>query len=521
MKVSVVNGDLALALSLSKIVTLDVETVTLTSTLCRKSLYDASIIGIGDLSVIKVVGNINPFDLQGTQRCTIKDVKIIVDENNENDIFKITGNHEGECINNTISCTITPVPEIIDAVGNTRLPQGKFTGVRLVSETSGVHNNNINVNIENCRNGIVMEAATADAWVTHNLFYGCYIKQFTGTAFSIQEGGSTSIINNIISDLRIVDLAEGNIEKTGIKLSGMANVFSNLQIFNDAKTGTFYWLDLSATDIRSYNNSFIGGGVEGLIKDESKMIDHYFNLNIVKRAHSLTEFDSKFAPIRYGKSVISNILDNNFSRIENYIGQNCSFEKTSNGVKVTQTSQFGKFYVNLLEPSKYFGKYVTVTMKVKSSYKVFPIIVNSAVSFLHGTPNHTQEYEIISVSKRIDNNNLTQIGLVFDVNAPIGSIAEIDWIVVNEGRLSPNENVPNIPYKAKGIAEIIATENKVIVNHGLPFTIPLDCINVSPINNLGQSKKWWIDQSPEGKFSIFVDSAPGAELAKFAWNIEY
>lgn len=521
MKVSEVNGDLALALSLCKVVTIDIETVTLTTTLCRKLLYDASIIGIGDLSVIKVVGNINPFDLQGTQRFTIKNVKIIVDENNENDIFKITGNNEGECINNTISCTITPIPEIIDNQGNTRLPQGKFTGVRLVSAKSGVHHNNINVNIENCKNGIVMEASTAEAWVTHNLFYGCYIKQFTGTAFTIQEGGSTSIINNIISDARIVDLAEGNLEKTGIKLSGMANTFSNLQIFNDAKTGTFYWLDLSATDIRSYNNSFIGGGVEGLIKDEAKMIDHYFNLNTVKRAHSLTEFDSKFAPVRYGKSVISNILDNNFSRIENYIGQYCSFEKMGNGVKVTQTSQFGKFYVNLLEPSKYFGKYITVTMKVKSTYKVFPVIVNSDESFLHGTPNHTQDYEIISVSKKIDNNNLTQVGLVFDVNAPVGSIAEIDWIVVNEGRLSPNENVPNIPYKAKGIAEIMPAESRIIVNHGLPFTIPLDCINVSPINNLGQSKKWWIDSSSQGSFSIFVDSAPGTTGAKFAWNTEY
>ncbi|MFP3595735.1 hypothetical protein [Chryseobacterium sp. SIMBA_029] len=511
MKISDANGDLSLALSLSKIVTIDAETVILSNTLDRELLYDASIIGIGNQSIIKVIGNINPFDLQGTQRCNIKEVKIEIDANNENDVFKITGNGLGECINNSISCTIN----------TTTNNQGKFTGVRLTSDTSGIYDNNINVNIENCKNGIVLEGITTDSWVTHNLFYGCCIKRFTGTAFLIQENPSTSIINNIITDLRIIDQVDDNIEKIGIRLSGMSNVFSNLQIFNDSTTGIFYWLDLSATNIRSYNNSFIVGGVEGLIKDESNMVNHYFNLNIVKRPYSPTTFDNKFQPIRYGKSFISNILDNNFNRIERYIGQNCSFGKISNSIKITQTSQFGKFYTNLLEPSKYFGKYVTLTMKVKSNYKVFPIIVNSEISFLHGTPNYTQDYEIISVSKKIDNNNLTQVGLVFDVNAPIGSIAEIDWMVVNEGRLSPNENVPNIPYKANGIVKIIDTEDRVPVNHGLPFTIPLDCINISPINNLGQAKKWWIDSSSEGSFYIVVDSAPGAMEAKFAWSIEY
>jgi parallel beta-helix repeat protein len=72
----------------------------------------------------------------------------------------------------------------------------------------------------------------------------------------------------------------------------------------------------------------------------------------------------------------------------------------------------------------------------------------------------------------------------------------------------------------RGIAQITGPARSVKVLHGLQIAPRLDDIAVTPANSLGNAKKFWISEPTATSFEIFVDSAPGAEGAKFAWQIK-
>lgn len=70
-----------------------------------------------------------------------------------------------------------------------------------------------------------------------------------------------------------------------------------------------------------------------------------------------------------------------------------------------------------------------------------------------------------------------------------------------------------------GTARIAGAAQSVKVAHGLQITPRLSDIAVTPANNLGGARKFWIAHPTATDFEISVDTPPGAAGAEFAWQI--
>ncbi|HEU4716004.1 MAG TPA: hypothetical protein VFS14_04205, partial [Candidatus Saccharimonadales bacterium] len=79
----------------------------------------------------------------------------------------------------------------------------------------------------------------------------------------------------------------------------------------------------------------------------------------------------------------------------------------------------------------------------------------------------------------------------------------------------------NIGWKTEngGTATIADGTTSIDVNHGLDATPSLGNIAVTPTNSLGNAAKFWISGVTNVKFTINVDTDPGASTATFSWLV--
>jgi hypothetical protein len=495
--------------------------------LTRLLLWGKKIKGVGRQSVLKFTGNVIPFDMDAIRECDIEDIKVIVDATNTQDVFKITGSITNEAINNNIKNVW------IDTVNST---QGQYTGIRLLSTPTGVYRNTIiNPSIENCKNGILLEATDNGAWTSHNSIVNPYILKFTNIALGLLENPMTTVINNTVSSPRILDWTSENIERTGVKISGMSNSITDIQIFNDGASGTFNAFDFTDIGIRSYNNS-ITGAAEGLIKGEENIINHIFDVNMVKRKNS-SDTNLSSDPIRLSKTLASNLINNyNFMNgISPWLNQNTTSiisnsenkEYHSKHVVITKSADGSAiFYLDFPSKDLFTGKYLTFTASIKSAHKVFVFIDEGVPGFLRGS-YHTGSgnTEILSVSKKIvggDVNDVVRVAIGFDNSVAVGSMIEVEWTNANYGRISPSTPMPSQPnyvHKNKGIATIPSGSTWIGVQHGLGATPKIEDISVTPNNNLGNATKYWVDLASANVFYIYVNVDPTTD-ATFLWKAE-
>ena len=67
----------------------------------------------------------------------------------------------------------------------------------------------------------------------------------TNVGMGIIEPPNTLVIQNVISNCRILDWTTLNVVRTGIKIGGGFNSITNTQMFNDGPSGTFYCFDFT------------------------------------------------------------------------------------------------------------------------------------------------------------------------------------------------------------------------------------------------------------------------------------
>ena len=490
--------------------------------LTRLSLAGKKIKGAGKKSILKFVGDVVCFDIDGIQDCYIEDLQVVVDAINTKDVFRISGLSNESLKNRVSNCWINT------ADGT----EGLYTGVRFISNIFGVYQNTVtNPEIENCKNGVLFEAIGSTAWTTHNLVANPYIKKFTGTAIGFNENPATMIINNIVSNPRIIDWTAQNIERIGVRISGMSNAITNVEIFNDGTSGTFYAFDLTEIGVRSYNNT-ITGGAEGLIKGEENIVNHIFDVNMVKRKNALdTNLSSD--PIRLSRGIVANLISNyNFMNGLGWVATNLTAVKTasinkeyfSKNITLTKTANGSKFVLNLPKPELFVGKYITFTVAIKSSFKAFVHIDEGAPGFLRGS-YHTGSgaTEILSVSRKIVGGGVVQIAIDFDDTVANGSTLEAEWVCVNYGRLSPNVPLPtltNYVDKNKGTSIIPAGLVFVVISHGLDITPNIEDISITPNGWWDTVTQYWVSEVTATTFKLQSNAASGAGGFNFSWKAE-
>ena len=106
-------------------------------------------------------------------------------------------------------------------------------------------------------------------------------------------------------------------------------------------------------------------------------------------------------------------------------------------------------------------------------------------------------------------------GGVIHTNGSIGSIRadrpniiEESGVIYDLARATEN----------RGTAQVQSGSLSITVSHGLDYTPTIRGINLTPINNLGNSSKFWVGNITSSSFVIFVDSDPGSSGASFAWH---
>jgi hypothetical protein len=81
-------------------------------------------------------------------------------------------------------------------------------------------------------------------------------------------------------------------------------------------------------------------------------------------------------------------------------------------------------------------------------------------------------------------------------------------------------NVSGIVTENASSATIASGRTSVTINHLMSRTPLAQNIRLLPINNLGNATKYWVSDINSSNFKINVDVDPGANTAKFRWNIE-
>lgn len=70
----------------------------------------------------------------------------------------------------------------------------------------------------------------------------------------------------------------------------------------------------------------------------------------------------------------------------------------------------------------------------------------------------------------------------------------------------------------RGTATVSTGSTSITVSHGLSVEPALNCISVTPINDMGSATKFWITKTSATEFDINVDQDPSSSNARFVWE---
>jgi hypothetical protein len=515
------------AINAGKVIYFPPGTYKMTAMIPLASLQNKILRGSGDATVIQFIGDIIGFQFHSITNCLVSDMKVLVDPTNTNNVFSIRAN-----TTNVMFIAIRNVK--IDTKDGSL---GLYTGVRLYSNTSfGVFRNLIdNVQVDNCKDGIVLETGGNAAWITHNVIHNIYINRFSGLATGFKESLNSNMLNNTIAFPRILDqnITDPNNVRTAIKITGQSNSVVAPQIFNDGQYGTFYAFDFTDDGAHNIGNSVIGGGGEGLIKSERIMLNNYFDCTLIKRKNALQTF--LYTPIKKYTPNIANIIKNyNWKTglspwvVENgsaSIQNSIQYNHYSHYAFVTKTANDCKLYLDLPVKALFADRLLTFTAAVRSSVKCYVLIDEGSPGYQSGTYHSGGgDLELLSVTKKIvGGGSVVRVAVFFDNSVANGSTMTIDWVCANYGATAPNYPISadtNYTDKNKGNASILSGQTAVTVTHELNVTPSLQDIRVTPTNSLGSASKYWISNPTATTFQINVNVDPGVSGAAFVWNID-
>lgn len=350
---TVKNNNIQEAINNNKSILLTEDLYEITNTIT--GLEGKTIKGIEGKTKIKFIGDIDCFDLTGIQNCNIQDLEIIVDTNNTRNVFKGVG--QGRyCYGNTIK----------NISIKTNGGVGRYTGILLKAETSGVYKNQfINISIYNCLYGVVLGGG--GKWVNMNTFDKISI---IGYINGIIFNATNDILNNtfirpMLEDTNTKNADGVDVDRIALKIEGRWNDIISPLIFNDGYGGIHYTLVLNE---KSVMNSVTGGHLEGRVQGEEYLVFNNINTGLVDR-DNFTTSSNQMLYNNYGKVRKVNILKNSNLKvnsenlIDNWVVQNMTIEKT-----IDEKSTIG-YVTKLKGPTSATNSNIAQTIEGYEQYK--------------------------------------------------------------------------------------------------------------------------------------------------------
>lgn len=502
--------ELNTVLSSSDYVVVEEGTFNVTQTITN--VLNKTIVGIDRNKSILKLSDTAFFNLLNADNFNMKNLTIQVSLTNTNTILQVSvQNHLNN--NSTSNMEIDVVINAPDPNNiNNLFPVGQYTGLSVEAVGSnGLYGCKFKVDIMNPATGfkvISHTPSTNDGWITLNEF-NLYVSNYSTMGVDLE---TANFFTNRFH-LRLEDQATTT--RTAIKFGAnvVRNIIESVVLFYDGSSG----LTAVYCDPTAQNNEITSGYIEG-------NITNYFQLTQNNKAQ-FTWVNGANASRTAGGTYVRNIAPvfNNIFNNGNFSDASLKNYTEANGatkllvadttadlgqlLRITNGANNSYLYLTtLLSLSAMLNNFVTVTVKCRTTSTNFRVAISKGGSTVGGEYHSgSGQWEIITCYSFIDS-SATDFKPLLQLNDPInGKTADVAWVVVNIGSLTPNQYVPCIlPSGVSGKFTLNSATTSVTITHGLSYT-PYTVV-CTPQGNVGNC---WVTNITSTQFTFNCATAPG------------